>query len=105
MTTIFCKLIAKETCPLGYTTYVFESLDDKQDQFLLSKYLMCIRFPNWDHRNLELQEEGFLSYKINMEGVDKWFNGKEMVPYIYTNIQFLKFINKPIITSTDIIID
>jgi hypothetical protein len=54
---------------------------------------------------LELQEEGFLNYKINMEGVDKWFNGKEMVPYLYTNIQFIKFITKPTITSEDLILD
>ena len=105
MTTIHCKLVAEHQDLLGYITYVFESLDKDQESFLLSKYLMTVRFPNWDHRNLELQEEGFLNYKINMEGVDKWFNGKEMVPYLYTNIQFLKFISKPTITSTDIIID
>lgn len=105
MTTIYCKLIAKESDPLNYTTYVFESLDESQEKFLLSKYLMCVKFPNWDHRELNLGDVGFLYYKVNMEGIDKWFNGIELVPYQYSHIQFIKFIDKPVVIDNNITID
>lgn len=86
------KLIASETDSLGYITYVFQRLEDCA---LSSKYIMCVRFPNWDHKKLKLGDIGFLHYEEIRAGVDKWYDGKEMIPYKYNTIQFIKFIYKP----------
>lgn len=91
--TILAKLLVSESDSMGYITYVFECLDDsiiKQ-----TKYIMCTRFPNWDHRKIEIGEIGFLNFFEIKAGVDKWFDGTKFVPYRYSNIQFMKFIERP----------
>lgn len=87
------KLIASERDNLGYVTYVFECLEDYM--IAQSKYIMCIRYPNWDHKKLEIGDVGYLHCEEIRAGVDKWFNGSEMVPYNYNTVQFIKFIYKP----------
>ena len=72
----------------GYVTYVFVDLESKE-------YLMCVQFPNWEHRSLRLGEIGFLEYKEIRAGIDTWFDGSKMIPYNYNNIQFIKLIPKP----------
>ena len=47
MTTIFSKLRVKVDEGLGYTTYVFENLEQSKWD---TKYKMVTRCPNWDHR-------------------------------------------------------
>lgn len=91
--TILAKLVAKEKDTLGYITYVFECLDE--DIIKQSRYIMCTRFPNWNHRNIEISETGYLNFVEIRAGIDKWFDGNNMIPYNYNNIQFLKFIAKP----------
>lgn len=86
------KLIASETDNLGYITYVFERLEDYAPS---SKYIMCIRYPNWDHKKLKIGDEGFVHCEEIRAGVDKWFNGSEMIPYNYNSVQFIKFVYKP----------
>jgi hypothetical protein len=87
------KLVASCEDFAGYITYVFECLED----YMISqtKYILCIRFPNWEHSTLNINDIGYLQYEEIRAGVDKWFNGKEMVPYRYNTIQFIKFVNKP----------
>lgn len=80
--------------PSGYITYVFETLENRDRDFLQSNYIMCIRYPNWDHRSLRIGEEGFLCYRNIQEGIDKYFDGKSMIPYNQTSIQFMKFVPK-----------
>lgn len=92
MTTL-CKLVAAETDSLGYTTYVFENLEEYAIKW--SKYVLCVRYPNWDHRFLSLGEIGYLTFEEIRAGVDTWYNGKRMIPYKYNAIQFLKFVEKP----------
>lgn len=55
---------------------------------------MCIRYPNWDHKKLKLGDTGFVHCEEIRAGIDKWFNGKEMVPYNYNSVQFIKFVYK-----------
>lgn len=86
--------MAKESDPFGYVTYVFELLDKEEIERLDTKYIMCTRWPNWDHRELKLFEEGYLSFKVMQAGIDKWFDGSNFVPYKYTNIQFERFLEK-----------
>lgn len=84
----------------GYTTYVFEVLDPQQAAE--SKYIMCSRFPNWDHRKLELGEIGYLNCVEIVAGQDQWYDkySNQMIPYNYNNVQFVKFI--PEIVTEDI---
>lgn len=86
--------MAKENDSLGYTTYVFEILDEDDKKNLDTKYIMCTRWPNWDHRELKIGEIGYLSFKVIQAGIDKWFDGSSFIPYKYTNIQFERFIDK-----------
>lgn len=91
--TILAKLLASESDPMGYTTYVFECLDE--NIIRQTKYIMCTRFPNWDHRKIEIGEIGFLNFFEIKAGIDKWYDGKNFIPYRYNNIQFIKFVEKP----------
>lgn len=91
--TALVRLVAKEEDTLGYVTYVFECLDTEIIE--LSKYIMCTRYPNWSHRSIKIGEVGYLNFVEIRAGIDKWFDGKNMIPYNYNGIQFIKFIQKP----------
>lgn len=92
MTVLAC-LVAKEMDTLGYITYVFECLD--KEVVLCSRYIMCTRYPNWDHRVINIGEIGYLNFIEIRAGIDKWFDGKNMIPYNYNGVQFIKFVQKP----------
>lgn len=92
MTVLTC-LVAKEIDTLGYVTYVFECLD--KEVIENTKYIMCTRYPNWEHRSINIGEIGYLNFVEIRAGIDKWFNGKDMIPYNYSGIQFIKFVQKP----------
>lgn len=101
--TIRAKLLAEHTDFMGYINYVFENLEAQEPDF---KYIMCVRFPNWDQSLMSIGDIGYLNIRYVEEGVDKWFDGKDFIPYKYTNIIFIKFIEeKPKVNITDIIID
>ena len=59
-----------------YTTYVFENLDSKSWE---DRYFMCTRFPNWEHFNLKIGDEGFVTYDevIAVENEDAFVTGRE----------------------------
>lgn len=88
-----CKLVAQETDSLGYTTYVFENLEEPAIKW--SKYIFCIRYPNWDQKKLRIGDVGFVHCEEIRAGVDKWYDGTKMVPYNYNTVQFIKFVYKP----------
>lgn len=90
--TILARLVTKEVDTLGYVTYVFECLDEEilKD----TKYVMCTRYPNWNHRMIDIDEVGYLNFFEIRAGVDKWFDGEKMIPYNYSGIQFDKFVSK-----------
>lgn len=101
--TLYCKLVAIEHDPLGYIIYVFENLEPKIP--FGYRYIMTTRWPNWNHKSLELNEIGYLTYKEVKAGIDTWFDGKKFIPYNCSNVIFIKFIkdeNKDI-TKKDII--
>lgn len=89
--TALVELLAQETDGQNYTTYVFKVLDGNR----FTKYIMCTRWPNWDHRVLNNGEIGYLSYKEIIAGIDKWFDGTNFIPYKYSNIAFERFVSKP----------
>ena len=88
------RLLVQETDSAGYTTYVFLVLDQSEVERLGTRYLMCTRWPNWDHRFIKNYEEGYLSITEIRAGIDEWFDGEKFVKYNYNNIQFNQFINK-----------
>lgn len=91
--TIKAKLVAYNHQYTGHITYVFENLEE---QFPFKyKYVMCTRYPNWDHRGLKLFEEGFLTFEPVIEGIDTYFDGFNHVPYKYSAIRFISFIELP----------
>jgi hypothetical protein len=97
------KLLARNTDSMGYTTYVFERFEfDDLD----CKYVMCVRYPNWNQNYIAINDIGFLTVRYVEAGIDKWFDGKDFVPYNYTAIAFLKFIHeKQEIEDENIVVD
>ena len=89
--TIKCKLLCKEHDIGGYITYVFQNLEETS---FGKKYLMVTQWKNWEHRELDIGEIGYLSYKEVIEGQDTWFDGSKFIPYNYSNIIFIKFIKE-----------
>lgn len=101
--TYHARLITSSCDGMGYTTYVFENLEYRDYDY---KYIMCVRFPNWNQNPFKNDDVGFLTVRYVRAGIDKWFDGEEFIPYKYTNIVFLKFIEEKIQTQiTDIITD
>lgn len=103
MFTIKAELVAKEHDLLGYTTYVFKCLEANIP--FGHNYVMCTRCPNWDARNIDIGEIGYLEYEEVHAG-EKWYNPQDgtYVPYKYTNIYFIKFVKKEDNSKKDIII-
>lgn len=101
--TIHAKLVAKDMDCMGYISYVFENLEYKDEEF---KYIMCVRFPNWNCPDIHLEDKGYVIVRYVEAGKDTWYDGNNVVPYKYTNVVFMKFIeDKPEINITDIVID
>lgn len=92
--TVLAKLVATEEDTQHYITYVFECLD--KEVIKETKYIMCTRFPDWDHRKIYLGEVGYLNFNEVKAGIDKWYDGIKFVPYQYDGIHFIKFVTKPI---------
>lgn len=90
--TSYCTLIEAECDVSNYITYVFKVNDDEEVKFLDSKYIMCVRYPNWDHRMIDKGESGYLTYNIVIAGKDTW--GVECTPYKYSAVQFIKFVDE-----------
>lgn len=101
--TYHAKLVASCTDTMGYTNYVFENLDfqDYDD-----KYLMCVKFPNWNNAIFNYGDVGYVTVRFVREGIDRWYDGQDFNVYKYTNIIFLKFIKeKENFDSDNIIVD
>ena len=92
MITILAILEDKLDEGLGYTTYVFRNLEETRWDI---KYKMVTRCPNWNHRVIQIGEEGYLTYDDYEAGKSQWFDGKDFHFYRYTMSQFIKFIEKP----------
>ncbi len=101
MTTILAELIAYED-DFGYINYIFLNLESTN---MYNKYILCTRYPNWQHRELKLGEIGFLTYREIDAGIDEWFDGTNFIPYRYSTVQFIKFIDKPEEQDDNIIIN
>ena len=63
--TIFSQLVAKR--PGTYTVYVFKNLDTNE-------YITCTKCFNWSTPDIDVGQQGFLTYKFVRAGKDSWFN-------------------------------
>lgn len=99
MNVIKAQLVAKENDVLNYTTYVFKTLETSPP--FGKQYMMVTRVPNWDHRDIDILEIGYLEYNEVEAGKDTYFDraSASFIPYNYTNIYFIKFIADKIDTS------
>lgn len=79
------KLVTKQTDLFSYTTYAFQNLESLQ-------YILCTRFPNWEHKSINIGEEGILHFREVIAGEDKWYRDGNYTPYNYTGWHFIKFI-------------
>lgn len=89
---IKAKLVAKDEILNGYSTYVFECLDEEIRRE--TKFLMCTRFPNWEHKSISLEDKGFLNFEERKAGIDQWYDidTKTWNTFNYDLVQFIKFI-------------
>lgn len=78
-------LLAKHTDLFNYTNYAFQNLDTNE-------YILCVRFPNWEHSKINIGEKGILHFREVIGGEDKWFNGSTFTPYRYTGWHFINFV-------------
>lgn len=94
MLTVFGQLVASEADGMGYITYVFKTLEPNAP--FGHKYIMLTRVRNWEHRNLEIGEIGYVTYEEVEAGKDTYYDRMtdSMVKYNYTNIYFIKFVEK-----------
>lgn len=92
--TVLVKLIASTTDPFGYITYVFELLDEYDIKVWKFKHVTCVRYPNWQCKQLKIGDTGFVEINIVKAGVDTWYDGQNQIPYKNDAKQFLRFIEK-----------
>lgn len=85
---IYCILLAVDEDSSGYTTYVFENLDNRYE------YIMCTRYPNWEVRQMEIGDKGFLNYKEIIAGRDMWYDKQsgQFNHYNHSGFQFVNFV-------------
>lgn len=102
-TTIYCKLLAKESDILDYKTLVFKNLDNAP---FGHQYIMVTVWPNWESRIPELDEIGYLTYDFVEAGIDTFYDRTtdSIVKYNFTNLVFKKFVKKLDSSTKDIII-
>lgn len=103
MITIKAQLVAKEKDLLNYTTYVFKCLENNIP--FGHNYKMMTRCPNWDHRDIDIGEKGFVEFEEVNAG-DKWYNPQTETfeHYKYTNIYFIKFVKEVDSSTKDILL-
>ena len=82
----------------NYTTYVFQNLDE-------GEYIMCTKLPNWDTPNIDIDEIGYLKYRIVRAG-EKYYNSEiNMIDkYKYDAIYFDNFVKDSNIKNKEIIL-
>lgn len=104
MITVFCELLAQERDFGGYITYVFKILESNLS--FGHNYVMVTRFPNWQTRDLDNGEVGYLTYNEVIAGKDTWYDNvsQKFIPYNYSNLIFIKFVKQQDNNQKDIII-
>ena len=104
MTTVtyHVEVIGSYNQGFGYVWHIFRNLEHiNQD----SMYIACIEFPNWRKDSFITGDKGYLTVKYVEQGVDKWFDGKDLIPYNYDNVIFLVFKHEQRMGTEEIMLD
>ena len=89
------KLTAEFKDYFGYITYVFEYLDQYDVDTHKCKVIICTRYPNWNCRDLNVGDIGYVDIEVVRAGIDTWYDGEKQVPYRYNAKRFIRFVDKP----------
>ncbi len=102
-TTIYCKLLAKESDVMNYQTLVFRNLEKAP---FGQQYIMVTVWPNWESRIPEIEEKGYLTYDFVQAGIDTFYDRTidSDVKYKFTNLVFKKFVKELDNSTKDIIL-
>lgn len=73
--------------PGNYTVYVFKNLDN-------SEYITVTKCPNWEDPEIDVGQEGFLTFKFVKAFQDTWVNKMtgEIISYQYSANYYLSFL-------------
>ena len=86
----------------GYIWHVFKNLESLKPD---TQYIACVEFPNWVKDTFNPGDKGYLTVKYVEQGVDKWFDRKDLIPYNYDNAIFLVFKHEYPTVTEEIILD
>lgn len=90
--TFLGALVAIQYDTLGYINYVFRLINKEARQIHSTEFITCVRYPNWECRDLKIGDAGYILINKIQAGVDKWYDGNNLIPYKYNHTQFVKFI-------------
>ena len=104
MTTVtyHVEVIGSYNQGFGYVWHIFKNLEPINPDTM---YIACIEFPNWTKDSFITGDKGYLTVKYVEQGVDKWFDGKNLIPYNYDNIIFLVFKHEQHMITEEIMLD
>ena len=104
MTTVtyHVEVIGSYNQGFGYVWHIFKNLEPINPDTM---YIACIEFPNWTKDSFITGDKGYLTVKYVEQGVDKWFDRKNLIPYNYDNIIFLVFKHEQRMITEEIMLD
>ena len=100
--TYHVEVIGSYNQGFGYIWHVFKNLEPIDPDTM---YIACTEFPNWTKDDFITGDKGYLTVKYVEQGVDKWFDRKNLIPYNYDNIIFLVFKHEQRMITEEIMLD
>lgn len=100
--TYHVEVIGSYNQGFGYIWHVFKNLESLNPD---TQYIACIEFPNWVKDTFNPGDKGYLTVKYVEQGIDKWFDGKDLVPYNYDNVIFYVFKHEQPMVTEEITLD
>ena len=100
--TYHVEVIGSYNQGFGYVWHIFRNLEPINPDTM---YIACIEFPNWTKDSFITGDKGYLTVKYVEQGVDKWFDGKDLIPYNYDNVIFLVFKHEQRMITEEIMLD
>ena len=100
--TYHVEVIGSYNQGFGYVWHIFRNLEPINPDTM---YIACIEFPNWTKDSFITGDKGYLTVKYVEQGIDKWFDGKNLIPYNYDNVIFLVFKHEQRMITEEIMLD
>ena len=100
--TYHVEVIGSYNQGFGYIWHVFKNLEPIDPDTM---YIACTEFPNWTKDSFITGDKGYLTVKYVEQGVDKWFDRKDLIPYNCDNVIFLVFKHEQRMITEEIMLD